>query len=113
MKQLKPTKILIALLIATSLLYFKPGIANATTIYISPTGSDTKSGTQAAPFKTLFKATSVAQNGDVIHVNAGTYTESKSSYLPVGVSIEGEGVTSIIRASFSTVYQAIIYAQSA
>lgn len=89
------------------------GIANATTIYISPTGSDAKSGTQAAPFKTLFKATSVAQNGDVIHVNAGTYTESQSTSLPAVVSIEGVGNTSIIRASFSTVWQAILYCNSA
>lgn len=92
------------------LLVFK---ANAATIYVSTTGSDaTGNGSTAKPYKTLFKATSVAVNGDVIHVNAGTFTESKTSLLPVGVSIEGEGVTSIIRATFSTVYQMIIDAHS-
>ena len=86
--------------------------ASATTYYISPSGNDANNGSQTSPFKTLFKATSVAVSGDVIHLIKGTYTETKSSILAPGVSIEGEGNTSIIKASFSTVYQAIIYANS-
>lgn len=84
----------------------------AATLYVSTSGKDTNTGTATSPFKTLFKATSVAKSGDVIHVNAGTYTETKTSILPVGVSIEGDGNTSIIKASFSTVYQMIIDAHS-
>ena len=40
--------------------------------------------------------------GDIIHVNAGTYTEVTQSKLAVGVSIEGVGVTSIIKSHIST-----------
>lgn len=87
-------------------------MANAKTIYISPSGNDANNGSQTLPYKSLFKATSVAVSGDVIHVIKGTYTETKSSILAAGVSIGGEGNTSIIKASFSTVYQAIIYANS-
>ena len=97
-----------------SILCFVALSTNATTYYISPTGSDaTGKGTTALPFKTIFKAASVANSGDIIHVNAGTYTESQSTSLPAGVSIEGVGNTSIIRASFSTVWQAILYCNSA
>lgn len=86
----------------------------ATIFYISPTGNDaTGNGTAVAPWKTLYKATtSVRTAGDIIHVNAGTYTETQSSNLAAGVSLEGDGATSVIQASFSTTYQAIIYASS-
>ena len=57
---------------------FLCGITNATTYYISPTGNDaTGNGSAANPWKTLFKATSTATGtGDIIHVNAGAYTET-------------------------------------
>ena len=86
---------------------------HATTYTISPTGSDANNGSAASPFKSLYKACSVAKNGDIIHVNAGTYIETQTSNLAVGVSIEGEGATSIIKASFSAIYQMIIQASSA
>src|SRR5664279_4724355 len=35
-------------------------------------------------------------SGDIIHVNTGTYTETNQCVLAVGVSIEGNGVTSHI-----------------
>src|SRR5690606_5473871 len=69
-------------------------------------------GSIGSPWKTLYKATSVVTSGNIIHVNAGTYTETLTSTLAVGVSIEGEGTSSIIKASFSTVYQMIIQAHS-
>jgi hypothetical protein len=74
---------------------------NATTYYISTTGNDaTGNGTAGNPWKTLYKATaSVTATGDIIHVNAGVYVETATVNLPVGVSIEGEGLTSIIRCS--------------
>lgn len=101
----KITIIMLALLLTIS--------SYAATLYVSTTGKDTNTGTASSPFKTLFKATSVAKSGDVIHVNAGTYTETKICILAIGVSIEGDGSTSIIKASFSTVYQMIIQATSA
>ena len=88
--------------------------ANAATYYISPSGNDaTGNGSAASPWKTLYKATStVTSSGNIIHVNAGTYIETLTSTLAVGVSIEGDGTTSIIKASFSTVYQMIIQLHS-
>ncbi len=87
----------------------------ATTFYIDPLGNDgTGTGAIGNPWATLKKATTVVTtSGDIIHVNAGTYTETLQSTLSVGVSIEGAGVTSIIRASFSTANTAILVAASA
>ncbi len=83
---------------------FVCGITNATTYYISPTGNDaTGNGSAANPWKTLAKATStVTTPGDIIHVNAGTYTETVTCNLARAVSIEGDGATTtIIRSSVS------------
>src|SRR5215212_1851488 len=58
------------------------------TYYVSTTGSDAGTGTSASPWKTLYKATStVTTAGSIIHVNAGTYTETMKSNLAKGVSI--------------------------
>jgi uncharacterized repeat protein (TIGR02059 family) len=74
----------------------------ATTYYISPTGSDSNSGTSASPWKTLTYACSkVTAAGDIIHVNAGTYNETGQSYLTAGVSIEGDGPTSLINCTYA------------
>ncbi|MES1188173.1 MAG: DUF1565 domain-containing protein [Myxococcales bacterium] len=40
---------------------------------MSPSGSDTNAGSQAAPFATLQKATNSASAGDTIWVRGGTY----------------------------------------
>lgn len=70
--------------------------------YISPTGNNiTGNGSVTLPYKTLFKATSVATSG-VIHVKAGTYIETQTSSLKPSVSLEGEGVTSVIKSSITT-----------
>jgi len=73
----------------------------ATTYYISPTGNDiTGTGTITNPWKTLSKATaSVTSLGDIIHVNSGTYPETSQSVLAVGVSIEGDGTSSLITST--------------
>lgn len=44
--------------------------------YVSTNGSDTNAGTQSAPFRTIDKASSVAQPGTVVHVAPGTYSSS-------------------------------------
>jgi len=74
---------------------------HATTYYISPSGNDVSgTGTLANPWKTLAKATStVTTPGNIIHVNAGTYAEIQQSILAAGVSIEGDGVTSLITST--------------
>ena len=76
----------------------------AATYYISTAGNDvTGDGSAGNPWKTLSKATgTVTTAGDIIHVNAGTYTETLQCSLAVGVSIEGDGVTSIIRSTLTT-----------
>jgi len=77
-----------------------------TTYYIDPSGSDaTGNGTSSNPWKSLYKAcNSVSTSGSIIHVNAGTYTETSKCNLAVGVSIEGAGVTSIIKSTVSGAY---------
>ncbi|WP_323144152.1 right-handed parallel beta-helix repeat-containing protein [Massilia phyllosphaerae] len=56
---------------------------NATTstyhLYVATTGSDSNTGTQAAPFKTINKAASVAKAGTTVHVAAGTYNGNVST----------------------------------
>jgi hypothetical protein len=74
-------------------------VVSATTYYIDPAGKDGNTGTISSPWKTLAYACSKAiVSGDIIHVNPGTYTETDQSNLAVGVSIEGAGVTSIIKS---------------
>jgi hypothetical protein len=77
----------------------------ATNYYIDPSGSDSNSGSSSSPWKTLYYACSKAtSSGDIIHVNSGTYIETNQSTLAVGVSIEGAGVTSIIKSHVTSSY---------
>ena len=76
---------------------------SGTTYYIDSAGNNANNGSINSPWKTLAYACSKAtSSGDIIHVNAGTFTETAQSILAVGVSIEGEGVTSIINSNLST-----------
>src|SRR5436190_24281950 len=62
--------------------------AAGATYYVSTTGSDAGTGSSTSPWKTLAKATSaVTAAGSIIHVNAGTYTETVKSNLAKAVSI--------------------------
>jgi hypothetical protein len=45
-------------------------------VYVSPTGSDTNSGTSTSPFKTFTKAVSTLVAGDTLQVMPGTYNET-------------------------------------
>lgn len=65
--------------------------AAAATYYVSPTGSDSNPGTQAAPWKTIKKSITSLQPGDTLIVGGGTYTErvkgsTGSLHLPRGTS---------------------------
>jgi hypothetical protein len=42
-------------------------------LYVSPTGSDSNSGSQAAPFQTILAASEHATAGTTVHVAPGTY----------------------------------------
>ncbi len=90
-------------------------ISQAATYYISPSGNDaTGNGSAANPWKTLAKATStVIAFGDIIHVNAGTYTETTKSNLARGVSIEGAGfATTIIKSNITGQWSTLLQLDS-
>jgi len=44
------------------------------TYYVSPTGSDSHSGTSTSPFKSISHAQSVASSGDTVYLRGGTYS---------------------------------------
>jgi len=87
----------------------------AATYYISPSGNDaTGNGSQANPWKSLYKATSAAKiAGDIIHVGQGTYTETQGSVLAARVSIEGEGLsTTIINSTLTGTWSTFLQLSS-
>ena len=59
--------------------------------YVSPLGNDTNAGTFAAPFKTITKGITSAQNGDTILVSAGVYHEYV--YVDKSVTLISNGAT--------------------
>jgi hypothetical protein len=68
----------------------------STTYYIDPAGNNSHTGLISSPWLTLAYACAHTTSGDIIHVNAGTFTETVQCTKAVGVSIEGVGVTSHI-----------------
>lgn len=65
-------------------------------------GSDSNDGSLGSPWLTLAHATSeVTTANSIIHIGAGSFTETVRSELAVGVSIEGAGVAS------TTIYTSI------
>lgn len=54
-------------------LTFLPLSALADTFYVSPSGSDSNPGTQAAPFGSITQAQAVASSGDIVFLRGGTY----------------------------------------
>lgn len=75
----------------------------ATTYYVRTDGSNGNAGTSntsGGAWLTLSYACAHSTSGDLITVEAGTFVESSQCVLPVGVSIIGQGVTSIIKAGY-------------
>jgi hypothetical protein len=63
------------------------------TYYVSTTGDDAHTGDNAnQPYLTIAKALSVATNGDIIIVAAGTYEEVCPLTIPRGVTVKGAGL---------------------
>lgn len=58
-----------------------PYTATTKNFYVATTGSDSNPGTQAAPFRTIKKAASVATAGYTVHVADGTYNEQVATNL--------------------------------
>jgi len=72
-----------------------PGTATAaeTTLYVSPTGSDTAAGTQVAPLKTLGKALTLARNGQRVELAAGAYPLARDEAVRAAkVQVVGAGI---------------------
>jgi hypothetical protein len=66
-------------------------------IYVSANGDDGRSGThQNDTFATIEKALSVAVAGDTVYIYPGTYDELLPLTVPVGVTVKGAGLRSVI-----------------
>ncbi|MFC5288287.1 DUF1565 domain-containing protein [Actinokineospora guangxiensis] len=68
-------------LLAAAAVVTAPAVSAATSLYVSPSGSDSNPGTLAAPLKTVQKAVDLAAPGHVIHLRGGTYAPSTNIRL--------------------------------
>ena len=66
-------------------------------IYVSNNnGSDTNAGySPGGPYRTIEKALSVAQSGDLIYLYPGTYQEDFPLTVPKGVTIQGDSIKGV------------------
>jgi hypothetical protein len=71
-------------------------VSQATTYYIATTGSNSNNGSSSTPWLTLAYASTHTIAGDIIHIKAGTYALTSTVNIPLAVSIEGDGATSVI-----------------
>lgn len=83
------------------------------TKYINPSGSnDTGDGTSGNPWQTVAYGISQCSSGDTLFLQAGTYPVSSTVNVGVGISMMGEGDTSIISSTVSTAWQATLRLRS-
>src|SRR5438552_13268857 len=79
----------------SALLLLPCAFCSAATYYVSPTGSDTNSGTQAAPFRQIRRGITAAAAGDTILVADGGYLgfdiDSKSGTTSAPITIRATG----------------------
>jgi len=66
---------LVAITVIVMASFFATTAHAAGVYYVSPTGSDSNSGSASAPFHTLKKAFTTLRAGDKLYVRGGTYTE--------------------------------------
>ena len=79
----------------------------ATTYYVRTDGSDSHAGTSntsGGAWLTLTHAYANTTSGDIIRLVAGSYTVSAQLVVPVGVSTEGDGVTTVLNSLVSAAY---------
>lgn len=88
----------VGILTATNVIYgYFDGELNklGNTYYVSENGNDLHNGDDInQAFKTLAHALSVATNGDVINVSAGTFEEVCPLVVPAGVTVRGSSIRS-------------------
>lgn len=68
-----PAALLLTINPANAQSSYTPAPARIYNLYVATTGSDTNSGSQAAPFRTIAKAASAAKPSTTIHVASGSY----------------------------------------
>lgn len=85
------------------------------TYYVAASGgSNSNAGTAGLPWATLQYGVDNAGSGNIVYLQAGTHIISTQVTVPVGVSITGAGVTSIISSSVATTeWTSTIYLLSA
>ena len=65
--------------------------------FVTSNGKDTNDGRRiASGFKTIKHALAVAQSGDTVYIEAGTYTEVFPLTVPTGVTVKGAGLRATI-----------------
>ena len=89
MKGFGIAKIGLLVVLLFSSIFILLGNASATTYYVSPTGSDSSSGTSSSPFKTIQKAADIVNPGDTVIVRDGTYTDTDGDDFIVKISRSG------------------------
>ncbi|MBE5876374.1 MAG: DUF4990 domain-containing protein [Lachnospiraceae bacterium] len=67
------TKLIAALAFLFAIIFFADLTAYAADWYVSPSGSDSNSGTYSSPFASLNKAEAAASSGDTVYIMGGTY----------------------------------------
>ena len=89
-------KILILILLAFSL------TAWGTKYYVDAAGNDgTGDGSSGNPYLTISKGVTEATVGDTVYIVAGTYNINATIDVPVGISIMGEGSSTILSSTAS------------
>ncbi|MBX7195889.1 MAG: hypothetical protein K1X94_27795 [Sandaracinaceae bacterium] len=79
-----------------------PSVCLGPVVHVSTTGSDTSGdGSSGAPWASVAFAASHATAGATIHVASGTYLETTTIELPVGVCLEGEGEGTVLRSTLT------------
>jgi hypothetical protein len=75
--------------------------STGTTYYVSPNGNNQRGdGSLNNPWATLsFACSHVTTFGDIIHVNAGAYTDNTQCVLSLGVQIEGHSPSTVTIAT--------------
>jgi hypothetical protein len=69
------------------------------TWYVATNGNDTNVGNhESGPYASLTKALSMASSGDTILINPGTYIETCPMTVPVGVTIKGLDIRTVLVA---------------
>lgn len=63
-----------------------PIVAEATTYYVSRTGSDSNPGSLNQPFQSLARGVSVLQAGDTLYIRGGVYTEKIDTGTKTGTA---------------------------